>query len=172
MSKMALIGLCLLLLMSTINSLSQGQKLYNSFIQWHTLKPLWSQANSAPATLETYTHRLRELSKGNERVPQIDLNDPLDFARYLEQFCQGKNLRLTRLPEAKQQEESGIQVQDTRFSLEGSLADILGLLYQIEYQDQLGQVVHLNLETQSFRQDGQKRKFLFAHITLQKPFAI
>ncbi|MEM6342512.1 MAG: hypothetical protein AAF927_01480 [Bacteroidota bacterium] len=173
LSKMALIGLCLLLLLSTIQSLSQGQKLYRSLLQWQEVKPLWAQAQNAPHELVSKEAKLEELRQNNRFTGEkIDLNEPLALVQYLEDFCQGKNLRLTRLPEAIQKESSGIAVQDTQFSLEGSLSDILQLLYQIEYKDHLGELVQLHLETEYLRQNGRKQKFLFAHVSLQNPLAL
>ncbi|MFK7921316.1 MAG: hypothetical protein AB8H47_05140 [Bacteroidia bacterium] len=169
MSKMALVGLCLLLLMSTINSLSQGQKLFTSMQQWQGLQPIWEQVKQAPELLQAHKISLENLHDDlSQQKSIINIEDPLALVSYLESQCQTKNLKITRLPEAANENQAGFQVQSTQFSLEGSFSDILSLIYQIEQKDQLGQLTQVQLETQYFRQNGQKKRFLLAHITLQK----
>lgn len=169
MSKMALIGLCLLLLMSTLNSLSQGRKLYTSIQQWQGLQPIWEQVKQAPELLRAHKISLGSLHDNiSQQKSIINAEDPLALVAYLEAQCQAKNLKITRLPEAANENEAGFQVQSTQFSLEGSFSDILSVIYQIEQKDQLGQLTQVQLETQYVRQNGQKKRFLLAHITLQK----
>lgn len=166
---MALIGLCLLLVMSTINSLSQGQKLYDTFQQWNNIQTPWNRAYQAPEQIKAHQASLAQIQIAlKHQSPAINFKDPLALVQYLENQCQGKALRIMRLPEASQENESGFKIHRTQFSLEGSLAEILKLLYQIEQKDQLGQLSQVQLETHYNRKNGQKHRFLLAHITLEK----
>ncbi len=173
LSKMALIGLCLLLLISTLQSLSQGQQLYRSFTQWQAIKPVWEQAESAPRRLEMSKAKLQALSQSFKLSNQkLDITKAWDLVQYLEAFCEDKELILTRLPVVQQKTIADIEVINTQFSLEGSLLDILRLLYQMEYQDRLGELTQLELKTDFIRKNGKKRQYLFAHVTLQNPVSL
>lgn len=162
--QIALIGLSILLLASIFHGFSQGKKLYSSLNEWAQIRPLWQRLEAAPQLITDYQQQLQEKESS---VPPA-LNDPLELVQYLESQSKDQNLRLLRLPKAILKTEASTQIQESSFSLEGSLPAILQLVYRIEQVDRLGQITTLHLACKRQKRARSKQRILLAHLNLQQ----
>jgi|GEM_PF-3753909 len=114
--------------------------------------------------------RLKELSTSirDQQAHGVSLHGHADFLRYTDSLSAGLGLHLVALPLETVEDLDGYRVAHIDFSVEGMFHDILRLVYQMEYTDQVGSVAQVNLEHQSIRVRSQKREVLIASIRLNR----
>ena len=87
---------------------------------------------------------------------------------YAERLCRAYRLSITGLPQEEKQQLEGYEISEEKLSVEGSLSNILQLIYRIEYLDKVASISGATLERKTIRQKGKPRHLLLAHLGLRR----
>ncbi len=115
------------------------------------------QTLNAPDQLREQQASLADLSA---KIKPFQSQSPvrkthLNFAQYLDQLCKAQQLRQVSLPETVPTPAEGSPQPLIRFTLEGSYANLLRGLYQLEIVDRVGTIPLLRLQTRTLRRQQQ-----------------
>ena len=71
-------------------------------------------------------------------------------------FCQEKQLSILQMPASTIYKEQGIEILHNPIKVKGDFVPIVELLYELEQQQQLGNIVSVEFETKRNVQNRQK----------------
>lgn len=151
-------------------TLLYGQQVLGIYDRIDELEQKTSVIEDADLEIVNRQVRLKELST-NIRAQQaagVELSGHADFLRYTESACSQLGLKMVALPLETVEDLDGYRVAHIDFSVEGMFHDILSLVYQMEYTDQVGSMTQVNLEHKSIRVRNRKREVLIASIRINR----
>lgn len=115
------------------------------------------------STLQKLDKEVQMLNSGN-----VEIRNHNHFIQYAEGVCNKYNVKLVSLPVEKVMQMGDYQIAEISLSFEGSYADILQALFQLEYTDKVANVKKMKMETQTVRKDSGKKTYLVASIVLNR----
>ncbi|MCB0851654.1 MAG: hypothetical protein KDD63_05510, partial [Bacteroidetes bacterium] len=83
-------------------------------------------------------------------------------------IIQKANARMILLPQEGKITEGEYQISEIQFQVQGSLASILSIIYQLEQKDRMGNISYAHLATQTIRRNRQRKQVLVAIITFKR----
>ena len=151
-------------------TLSWSGQIWQNWKAYKTLQQKTRRIEQGPQILQQQSAHLIKLEQqaGQFQSPTLHIPDHLAFVEYLEEICRKRQVRIWALPQEKRKDLEGYVLSTEELSLEGKLKDILHILYQIEYTDQLASIAKANFERLSRRQNGKIHPLLVAHIELKR----
>ena len=122
------------------------------------------------ATLGEQRVKMEQLAKATEGINnnKKPIQSHLDFMHYLEGIIQKANARMILLPQEGKITEGEYQILEIQFQVQGSLASILSIIYQLEQKDRMGNISYAHLATQTIRRNRQRKQVLVAIITFKR----
>lgn len=141
-----------------------------TYATYQSKQALIDTLDQAPSILEDQATMMLQLQ---QRWPQAAENQhlattALGFGAYLSQQCGEQGLQLVSLPQESPSTAPGYQVITARFSVAGPLADMLGLLYQLEARDRIGRLTQAHFFRQAIRQGGRRKVVLVGEVEVER----
>lgn len=161
---LGLIGFVLVL------SLLYGVQVKGIFERVEELKAKTRVVDDADLAIVNRQVRLKELNAQINQLQEfgVRLQSHADLVAYVEKSCHERGLTLVRLPLESMEDVEGVQIARIDLSVEGMFHDILGLIYQLEYKDQVGSVARVALEKRKLRVRGERKEMLVAEIQMYR----
>jgi hypothetical protein len=126
-------------------------KTWSAYQQSKQIQNQLVEAGSAWQEIEYYEQQLNQIEEQNNRpfTPSLLFNEVTNF-------CQEKQLSILQMPASTIYKEQGIEILHNPIKVKGDFVPIVELLYELEQQQQLGNIVSVEFETKRNVQNRQK----------------
>ena len=161
-NRVLIAGIVVFALLAYIFAFNKTIKLSN---ENRNLKNQLAQIENAPQRISALNHQLDELDTKLGYIRGDGALSQEAILSYVSNYCISKNIFLKEFSEPEISENSGYTVETNILQIEGSYAEILTLIYEIEHVERLSKIASLQFKKTKDRKT--KRDKLIAAVHFQ-----
>lgn len=161
-------GFTIITLMGAFALSGQLSALAESWTIYKSLGKEAEKVSTAASVLKEQELQLKKLKTRTDRLrsESVHIRNHQEMVAYLEDIARRLEIRMVSLAAEGRTNTDGYVLSEESFSIEGSLTQILTMLYTIEESDKVGAIIKADFSRRTERVENRPVSFLVADIHL------
>ena len=141
------------------------KKTVNTILEYKKISENYEQVQNAPKLLNDLQSKLNKINKSVDFKRENSLSSEQNILELVTKICQDSKMTLMQFPKTNKTQKGDFLVETNQFVVEGSFANLVLLVYQIEQKNKVGRVASIQYELK--KNNETKKQYLIATIFIQ-----
>jgi len=141
------------------------KKTINAIVEYKRISENYEQAQNAPRLLLELQKKLNKINKSVDFSKENTLTAEQNILELVTKICQEYKMTLMQFPKTNKTQKGDFLIETNQFVVEGTFANLIKLVFQIEQKNKVGRVASIHYELKKNMET--KKHYLVATIFIQ-----